>query len=179
MFGNGHRHRPNHGGKYQRWRRWLHKTSPSESCCRSSLAHHQHRGCGLRRAAPSAKAGGDTCPASTSWAGCQPPCWAGGLRRGPRNKTWPDQGIFVARQSFDALGGYAQIPLMEDLQLCKRLKSLARPRCLRPPLLTSSRRWEQNGIVRTVLLMWRLRLAYYCGVSPAKLARQYRRGSWL
>ena len=90
-----------------------------------------------------------------------------------------DQGIFVARQSFDALGGYAQIPLMEDLHLCKRLRSLARPRCLRPPLLTSSRRWEQNGIVRTVLLMWRLRLAYYCGVSPAKLARQYRRGSWL
>ena len=89
------------------------------------------------------------------------------------------QGIFVARQHFEAMGGYAQMPLMEDLQLCRRLKTLARPRCLRPPLSTSSRRWEQNGIWRTVLLMWCLRLAYYCGASPEKLARQYRRGSLL
>ena len=90
-----------------------------------------------------------------------------------------DQGIFVARQRFEALGGYAPIPLMEDLQLCRRLRVLARPRCLRPPLLTSSRRWEQHGIWRTVVLMWCLRLAYYCGASPEKLARQYRRGSLL
>lgn len=90
-----------------------------------------------------------------------------------------DQGIFVERARFEALGGYAQIPLMEDLQLCRRLKQQASPRCLRPPLSTSSRRWEQHGIWRTVLLMWCLRLAYYCGVSPEKLARQYRRGSIL
>lgn len=90
-----------------------------------------------------------------------------------------DQGIFVVRQHFEALGGYAQMPLMEDLQLCRRLKALARPRCLRPPLSTSSRRWEQHGIWRTVVLMWCLRLAYYCGASPEKLARQYRRGSLL
>ncbi|MDO9619846.1 MAG: TIGR04283 family arsenosugar biosynthesis glycosyltransferase [Pseudomonas sp.] len=90
-----------------------------------------------------------------------------------------DQGIFVTRQRFEALGGYAPIPLMEDLQLCRRLKALARPRCLRPPLSTSSRRWEQHGIWRTVVLMWCLRLAYYCGASPEKLARQYRRGSLL
>ncbi|MGG5871903.1 TIGR04283 family arsenosugar biosynthesis glycosyltransferase [Pseudomonas peli] len=90
-----------------------------------------------------------------------------------------DQGIFVARQRFEALGGYAPIPLMEDLQLCRRLNALARPRCLRPPLSTSSRRWEQHGIWRTVVLMWCLRLAYYCGASPEKLARQYRRGSLL
>lgn len=90
-----------------------------------------------------------------------------------------DQGIFVARQHFEAMGGYAQMPLMEDLQLCRRLKALARPRCLRPPLSTSSRRWEQHGIWRTVVLMWCLRLAYYCGASPEKLARQYRRGSLL
>ena len=90
-----------------------------------------------------------------------------------------DQGIFVARQHFEAMGGYAQMPLMEDLQLCRRLKPLARPRCLRPPLSTSSRRWEQHGIWRTVVLMWCLRLAYYCGASPEKLARQYRRGSLL
>lgn len=90
-----------------------------------------------------------------------------------------DQGIFVQRAGFDALGGYAQIPLMEDLQLCRRLKAQARPYCLRPPLATSSRRWEHHGIWRTVVLMWGLRLAYYCGVSPEKLARQYRRGSML
>jgi rSAM/selenodomain-associated transferase 2 len=90
-----------------------------------------------------------------------------------------DQGIFVARQRFNAYGGYAQMPLMEDLQLCQRLRAQARPRCLRPPLSTSSRRWEQNGIWRTVLLMWCLRIAYYCGASPEKLARQYRRGSML
>lgn len=87
-----------------------------------------------------------------------------------------DQGIFVARATFDALGGYAQIPLMEDLELCRRLKRLARPQCLRPPLSTSSRRWERGGVWRTVLLMWRLRLAYYCGANPEQLARQYYRG---
>jgi rSAM/selenodomain-associated transferase 2 len=90
-----------------------------------------------------------------------------------------DQGVFVARQHFEAMGGYAQMPLMEDLQLCRRLKARARPRCLRPPLSTSSRRWEQHGIWRTVVLMWCLRLAYYCGASPEKLARQYQRGSLL
>ncbi|MGB4073241.1 TIGR04283 family arsenosugar biosynthesis glycosyltransferase [Pseudomonas sp.] len=88
-----------------------------------------------------------------------------------------DQGIFVRRECFEALGGYAAIPLMEDLQLCRRLKRQVRPRCLRPPLSTSSRRWEQQGVIRTVLLMWRLRLAYYWGVSPERLASQYRRGS--
>ncbi|WP_422911555.1 TIGR04283 family arsenosugar biosynthesis glycosyltransferase [Pseudomonas sp. MAC6] len=90
-----------------------------------------------------------------------------------------DQGIFVRKAAFAALGGYAPIPLMEDLQLCRQLKAQARPRCLRPPLSTSSRRWEQHGIWRTVMLMWCLRLAYYCGVSPHTLARQYRRGSLL
>ncbi|WPC06568.1 TIGR04283 family arsenosugar biosynthesis glycosyltransferase [Pseudomonas benzenivorans] len=87
-----------------------------------------------------------------------------------------DQGIFVARAVFERLGGYADIPLMEDLELCRRLKRLSRPRCLRPALLTSSRRWERHGIWRTVLLMWRLRLAYYCGASPEQLARAYHRG---
>tara|TARA_R100001244_G_scaffold23821_1_gene24416 strand:- start:20595 stop:21287 length:693 start_codon:yes stop_codon:yes gene_type:complete len=87
-----------------------------------------------------------------------------------------DQGIFVARETFEALGGYADMPLMEDLQLSRRLKALARPYCLRPPLSTSSRRWERHGVWRTVLLMWRLRLAYYCGASPDQLARQYHRG---
>ena len=88
-----------------------------------------------------------------------------------------DQGIFVARRAFEALGGYANLPLMEDIELCRRLKLKARPCCLRPPLLTSSRRWERHGIWRTVWLMWRLRLAYYCGADPAELARRYSGGS--
>jgi rSAM/selenodomain-associated transferase 2 len=87
-----------------------------------------------------------------------------------------DQGIFVARESFEALGGYANIPLMEDIELSGRLKKRARPRCLRPALTTSSRRWEHDGIWRTVLFMWRLRLAYFCGANPDQLARQYHRG---
>ncbi len=85
-----------------------------------------------------------------------------------------DQGVFVYRRQFEALGGYAEIPLMEDIELCRRLKRLTRPRCLRPVLLTSSRRWQQHGVWRTVWLMWCLRLAYYCGISPEKLARRYR-----
>jgi len=84
-----------------------------------------------------------------------------------------DQGIFVSRAVFEELGGYAELPLMEDVELSQRLKCLARPRCLWPPLVTSSRRWERYGVWRTVLLMWRLRLAYYFGASPEKLARQY------
>jgi rSAM/selenodomain-associated transferase 2 len=90
-----------------------------------------------------------------------------------------DQGIFVRRKDFDAMAGYAPIPLMEDLHLCRLLKRQARPYCIRVPLSTSSRRWEQNGIWRTVLLMWCLRLAYYAGAKPATLARYYRRGSLL
>ncbi|MFI8609148.1 glycosyltransferase [Pseudomonas sp. AOB-7] len=88
-----------------------------------------------------------------------------------------DQGIFVRRELFESLGGYADIPLMEDLELCRRLRRVARPRCLRPPLSTSSRRWEQHGTWRTVWLMWRLRLAYYRGVSPELLAGRYRGGA--
>lgn len=84
-----------------------------------------------------------------------------------------DQGIFVSRALFEEQGGYAELPLMEDLELSRRLRRLARPRCLWPPLVTSSRRWERDGVWRTVLLMWRLRLAYYFGASPEELARQY------
>lgn len=84
-----------------------------------------------------------------------------------------DQGIFVTRDAFDRVGGFPEIPLMEDIALSKCLRRLARPACLRPPLLTSSRRWETRGIVRTILLMWRLRLAYALGADPARLARRY------
>ncbi|WP_296125894.1 TIGR04283 family arsenosugar biosynthesis glycosyltransferase [Pseudomonas sp. Ga0074129] len=90
-----------------------------------------------------------------------------------------DQGIFVRREHFDAMGGYAPIALMEDLCLCRHLKQQARPRCISVALSTSSRRWQQNGVWRTVILMWCLRLAYYAGVNPTTLARHYRRGSLL
>ena len=85
-----------------------------------------------------------------------------------------DQGLFVTRDAFEAAGGYPGIPLMEDIALSKRLKRLSRP--TRPPgrVGTSSRRWEREGVARTVLLMWRLRAAYALGADPARLARRYR-----
>ncbi len=84
-----------------------------------------------------------------------------------------DQGLFVSREYFERVGGFADQPLMEDVELTRRLKRIARPRCLRAPLVTASRRWETRGVVRTVLLMWWLRAAYFCGVSPQRLARWY------
>lgn len=85
-----------------------------------------------------------------------------------------DQGIFVQREAFDSVGGFMPIPLMEDLDISKRLKKLSRPYCVDAKLITSSRRWEENGVLRTILLMWRLRLAYALGVSPEKLAHDYK-----
>jgi rSAM/selenodomain-associated transferase 2 len=85
-----------------------------------------------------------------------------------------DQGIFVTRACFGAVQGYRSIPLMEDVELSRCLKRHSRPVCLRRRLVTSGRRWERDGVMRTVLLMWRLRLAYALGADPADLARQYR-----
>ncbi len=84
-----------------------------------------------------------------------------------------DQGIFVLSQVFKRIGGFDQIPLMEDIALSKRLKRLSRPLCMPDRLTTSSRRWEENGIFTTIILMWRLRLAYYLGTSPQALANRY------
>ena len=84
-----------------------------------------------------------------------------------------DQAIFVRRDEFRAAGGFPEIPLMEDVALCKRLKGIARPACLRERVVTSGRRWERRGTLRTILLMWRLRLAYALGVDPRRLARRY------
>lgn len=84
-----------------------------------------------------------------------------------------DQGIFVRRERFEQIGGYPPIALMEDIALSRSLKRHSQPVCLRQPLMTSSRRWERDGIARTILLMWRLRLAYFLGVDPARLARIY------
>lgn len=85
-----------------------------------------------------------------------------------------DQGIFVERQLFDAVGGFPEQPLMEDIELSRRLRRWQWPACLRGPLVTSSRRWEHYGVLRTILLMWRLRLAYFFGASPEVLNHRYR-----
>lgn len=84
-----------------------------------------------------------------------------------------DQAIFVQRDAFHAAGGFAAIPLMEDIALSKRLKRVSRPLCLRECVVTSGRRWENHGVLNTVLLMWRLRLAYFFGADPQALARRY------
>jgi len=85
-----------------------------------------------------------------------------------------DQCLFATRALFDTLGGYAELPLMEDIEFSRRARRLARPITLRARVTTSGRRWERHGIVRTVLLMWRLRLAYFLGADPARLAAAYR-----
>ncbi len=86
-----------------------------------------------------------------------------------------DQGIFVHRNLFQQVGGFPSIPLMEDIAISTCLKKTSgRPVCLRSKLLTSSRRWESQGVLRTTVLMWRLRLAYALGANPANLAKYYR-----
>ena len=84
-----------------------------------------------------------------------------------------DQAIFVTRESFRRAGGFPDIALMEDVALSRALRTRSRPVCLRAPVTTSSRRWERNGILRTIVLMWRLRLAYAFGADPERLARRY------
>jgi len=86
-----------------------------------------------------------------------------------------DQALFVTRAAFRAVGGFPDQPLMEDIALSRALKRrCGPPACLRERALTSSRRWEQGGVIRTILRMWALRLAYFLGVDPARLARWYR-----
>ncbi len=84
-----------------------------------------------------------------------------------------DQAIFVRRSSFEQIGGYPELPLMEDIALSKRLNRIAAPACLRDCVVTSGRRWEKHGVMRTILLMWRLRSAYFFGAAPDKLAVRY------
>ncbi len=85
-----------------------------------------------------------------------------------------DQAIFITRHLFQRMHGFADIPLMEDVELCRRLKKIQSPVCLSQRVTTSSRRWELGGVFKTIWLMWRLRLAYWLGVDPGTLARQYR-----
>jgi rSAM/selenodomain-associated transferase 2 len=86
-----------------------------------------------------------------------------------------DQAMFVTRAAFDKAGGFPPIALMEDIALSAKLKRIGRPLCLDAKVTTSGRRWREGGTLRTVLMMWRLRFAYFRGVDPAKLARAYGR----
>lgn len=85
-----------------------------------------------------------------------------------------DQAIFVRRTVFVQLGGFPEQPLMEDVELSKRLLAAGRPACLRARVTTSGRRWETRGVWRTILLMWRLRWRYWRGESAQALAEAYR-----
>ncbi len=84
-----------------------------------------------------------------------------------------DQAIFLSQKAFMEVNGFPDIPLMEDISMSCALKRLAAPLCLREKVTTSSRRWEEHGVIRTVLLMWWLRLSYAFGGDPAGLARRY------
>lgn len=86
-----------------------------------------------------------------------------------------DQAIFVRRNVFQSVGGFPEQALMEDIEFSKRIKSKSRPICLYQKVSTSGRRWETEGVWRTIILMWRLRLAYFLGADPEKLAERYRR----
>lgn len=84
-----------------------------------------------------------------------------------------DQAMFVRRDLFERVGGFPAIPLMEDVAFSRAAKRVGEPLCLSPRAITSGRRWEQRGVMRTILLMWRLRLAYSLGAAPARLAHLY------
>lgn len=85
-----------------------------------------------------------------------------------------DQTFFMTREAFDKVNGFPEQPLMEDIEMSKRLKRLSPPVCLPERVVTSGRRWDQNGVWKTILLMWRLRWAYWRGVPASELARLYR-----
>lgn len=85
-----------------------------------------------------------------------------------------DQALFVRRSAFERLGGFAAQPLMEDIELSRRLRDVSRPYCVVSPVTTDSRRWQQQGAWATIFLMWRLRWRYWRGESAESLAHAYR-----
>lgn len=88
-----------------------------------------------------------------------------------------DHGIFCRRAALVQVGGMPALPLMEDIELSRRLRRLGRPACIGPAIVTSARRWQRDGVLRTVLTMWQFRLRYWCGASAEQLAREYYRGA--
>lgn len=99
--------------------------------------------------------------------------WSMNLRSRITRVATGDQMLFIRADVFESLSGYADIPLMEDVEICKRLRRLSSPAILPSAVVTSSRRWESRGVIATVLQMWALRLAYVCGVPPQALWRFY------
>jgi rSAM/selenodomain-associated transferase 2 len=85
-----------------------------------------------------------------------------------------DQAMFVTRAAFDAVGGFPDQPLMEDIELSRRLRAISRPACIARCVTTSGRRWETRGVWRTIFLMWLLRWNYWRGVPAGQLAEAYR-----
>lgn len=86
-----------------------------------------------------------------------------------------DQTLFLSRALFECIGGYPDIPLMEDIAISKKLKSYSSPTCLNSCVTISTRRWERKGVYKTIFLMWFIRLAYFIGTSPALLHKLYYR----
>jgi len=86
-----------------------------------------------------------------------------------------DQGLYFNRHFFESLNGYPQIPLMEDIAICKMARCHAKPAIIESVIISSSRRWQDKGIFKTVILMWSLRLAYWLGVDPGRLYKLYYR----
>ena len=100
--------------------------------------------------------------------------WLMNLRSRATGIATGDQAMFVTRGAFAALGGFPDQALMEDVELSSRLLRCGRPLCLRSPVITSGRRWVSRGVWRTIAVMWWIRLLYFFGVAPDRLARLYR-----
>jgi len=88
-----------------------------------------------------------------------------------------DQAIFVRRTIFEHVGGFPDIALMEDISFSHMLKKISAPYCIRDKVTTSSRRWREQGVLRTIFMMWSLRLRYFLGTSPRLLAKRYNRAA--
>lgn len=84
-----------------------------------------------------------------------------------------DQAIFMSRAAFDIVRGFDNMALMEDIAISKKLRNIGAPLCLESCVITSARRWEKNGVVKTIVLMWTLRFAYWLGISTDKLVKWY------
>ena len=102
--------------------------------------------------------------------------WFMNLRSRASGIATGDQAMFVRRAAFARVGGFPPLALMEDVALSARLRRLSPPLCIRERVVTSGRRWERHGVLRTILLMWWLRFRFFLGAAPSRLARSYRHG---
>lgn len=100
--------------------------------------------------------------------------WGNALRVRYRSMPFGDQAIFVRRDVYDQVGGFREMPLMEDVDLSRRLRKIGRPKLLAGPLTIDARRWEKRGVIRQTLRNWSIQVAYACGATPNTLVRWYR-----